>query len=89
MAQVISLTLRGHGLELDVRGEPKNRYPDLTIIWEEHIQLLKTRNTIRLSMAPPLLVVEVVSPGKLQRDRDYIARRSQYPRSWHPRILNC
>lgn len=70
--------VRGQGLELEVRGEPKNRYPDLTIIREEHIQLLKQRNTIRLSMAPPLLVVEVVSPGELQRDRDYIAKRSQY-----------
>lgn len=70
--------VRGRGLELEVRGEPKNRYPDLTIIREEHIQLLKKRNTIRLNMAPPLLVVEVVSPGELQRDRDYIAKRSQY-----------
>jgi Uma2 family endonuclease len=70
--------IRGHGLELEVRGEPKNRYPDLTILREEHIQLLKSRNTIRLNMAPPLLVVEVVSPGDLQRDRDYIAKRSQY-----------
>ena len=70
--------VRGHGLELEVRGEPRNRYPDLTIIREEHIQLLKKRNTIRLSMAPPLLVIEIVSPGELQRDRDYIAKRSQY-----------
>jgi len=29
-------------------------------------------------MALPLLVVEVVSPGKLQRDRDYVAKRAQY-----------
>lgn len=70
--------LRGHGLELEVRGEPRNRYPDLTILQEAHLQLLKKRNTIRLSMAPPILVVEVVSPGELQRDRDYIAKRSQY-----------
>jgi len=70
--------IRGHGLELEVRGEPKNRYPDFAIIREEHIQLLRQRNTIRLSMAPPLLVVEVVSPGDLQRDRDYIAKRMQY-----------
>ena len=73
-----SRRIRGHGLELEVRGEPKNRYPDLTIIREEHIQLLKKRNTIRLSMAPPRLVIEVVSPGDLQRDRDYIAKRLQY-----------
>ena len=45
---------------------------------EEHIQQLVQRNTIRLSMAPPLLVVEVVSPGELQRNRDYIAKRVQY-----------
>lgn len=70
--------IRGHGLELEVRGEPKNRYPDLTIIQEEHIQLLKHRNTLRLGMAPPLLVVEIVSPGDLQRERDYIAKRMQY-----------
>ena len=35
--------VRGHGLELEVRGEPKNRYPDLTIIREEHIQQLSKR----------------------------------------------
>jgi Uma2 family endonuclease len=29
-------------------------------------------------MAAPDLVVEVVSPGNLQRDRDYIAKRNQY-----------
>lgn len=70
--------VRDHGLELEVQGEPRNRYPDLTIIREEHIQQLAKRNTIRLSMAPPLLVVEVVSPGELQRDRDYVAKRLQY-----------
>ncbi len=70
--------IRGQGLELEVRGEPRNRYPDLTIIREEHINLLAKRNTIRLFMPPPLLVVEIVSPGELQRHRDYIAKRIQY-----------
>ena len=70
--------VRGHGLELEVNGEPKNRYPDLTIIKEEHIQQLTKRNTLRLDMSPPMLVVEVVSPGELQRNRDYIAKRGQY-----------
>jgi Uma2 family endonuclease len=72
------LRVRGHGLELEVNGEPRNRYPDLTIIKAEHIEQLRSRNTIRLQMAPPDLVVEVVSPGNLQRDRDYIAKRIQY-----------
>lgn len=70
--------VRGHGLELEVRGEPRNRYPDLTVIRADHIEQLKQRNTIRLSMAPPMLVIEVVSPGALQHDRDYIAKRNQY-----------
>lgn len=61
-----------------MRGEPKNRYPDCTVIREEHTDLLSQRNTIRLTMPPPLAVVEVVSPGKIQRDRDYIAKRRQY-----------
>jgi Uma2 family endonuclease len=78
-AQVVGhLRVRGHGLELEVEGEPRNRYPDLTIIKEEHVDQLLDRNTIRLSMAAPDLVVEVVSPGSLQRDRDYVAKRSQY-----------
>jgi Uma2 family endonuclease len=72
------LRVRGHGLELEVNGEPRNRYPDLTIIKTEHIEQLQSRNTIRLQMAPPDLVVEVVSSGNLQRDRDYIAKRIQY-----------
>jgi Uma2 family endonuclease len=72
------LRVRGHGLELEVNGEPRNRYPDLTIIKTEHIEQLRSRNTIRLQMAPPDLVVEVVSPGDLQRSRDYTAKRIQY-----------
>ena len=70
--------VRGHGLELEVRGEPRNRYPDLTVIREEHIEQLRRRNTIRLSMAPPVLVIEIVSPGEVQRNRDYVAKRMQY-----------
>lgn len=78
-AQIVGhLRVRGHGLELEVEGEPRNRYPDLTIIKEEHVGQLLARNTIRLSMAAPDLVLEVVSPGSLQRDRDYVAKRSQY-----------
>ena len=77
-ALVGHLRVRLHGLEVEVRGEPKNRYPDLTVIQPEHIQLLAKRNTIRLTMPPPALVVEVVSPGELQWERDYVAKRVQY-----------
>lgn len=70
--------VRDHGLEVEVRGEPKKRYPDFTVIREEHVALLKARNTIRLTMPPPLLVIEIVSSGNLQRERDYVAKRRQY-----------
>ncbi|MBE9110067.1 Uma2 family endonuclease [Nodosilinea sp. LEGE 07298] len=70
--------LRGHGLELEVRGEPRNRYPDLSVIYEDQIEPLRRRNTLRILMGPPMLVVEIVSPGEVQRNRDYIAKRSQY-----------
>lgn len=70
--------VRGYGLELEVRGEPRNCYPDLTIIQTEHIEQLKQHNTLRLAMVPPSLVLEIVSPGELQRDRDYTAKRMQY-----------
>lgn len=70
--------IRGHGLELQVRGEPQNRFPDLTVLQEEHVEQLKRRNTVLLSMAPPLLVVEIVSPGETSRSRDYISKREQY-----------
>ena len=78
---------RGHGLELEVRGEPKNRYPDLTIIREEHIQLLSQRNTILLAMAPPLLVLEVVSAGEIQRERLH-RQKKPISRLWDSRILD-
>lgn len=78
LAPIVSHLRVRWGLELEVRGEPKNRYPDLTVIQEEHIEQLKRRNTIRLSMAPPILVIEAVSPGGENRERDYTDKRSQY-----------
>ncbi|HSM83285.1 MAG TPA: Uma2 family endonuclease [Nodosilinea sp.] len=70
--------IRGHGLELEVRGEPRNCYPDLTILKEEQVEQLRRRNTLRIAMGPPDLVAEIVSPGEVQRHRDYIAKRLQY-----------
>ena len=59
-------------------GQAANRYPDLVILRKEHIELTDKRLTITLTMPPPDLVVEVVSPGKANRDRDYTAKREQY-----------
>ena len=47
------------------------------MIREEHIDPLKIRNTTHLSMASPLLVVEIVNPGEVRRNRNYVAKRTQ------------
>jgi Uma2 family endonuclease len=55
-----------------------NRYPDLVVLREDHLPLTERRLTITRDMPPPQLVVEVVSPGRTSRHRDYIAKRAQY-----------
>jgi Uma2 family endonuclease len=68
--------------EVQVRAlQPKdaqNRYPDLTVLREEHLALTQKRLTIKLDMPPPQLVVEVVSPGASASERDYQDKRDQY-----------
>jgi Uma2 family endonuclease len=60
------------------RGDAANRYPDLVILSDEHLRLIEKRNTITLDMPPPRLVLEVVSPGQINRHRDYVRKRAQY-----------
>ncbi len=59
-------------------GDAANRYPDLVVLREEHLEQTQRRLTITLGMLPPHLIVEVVSPGKTNRDRDYLHKRAQY-----------
>ncbi len=56
------------------------RIPDLMVLSTELATDLAgaTRSTVTLDMPPPRLVVEVVSPGKDNIDRDYRYKRSQY-----------
>jgi Uma2 family endonuclease len=56
------------------------RLPDLMVLSEESAAALAgaSRSTITLDMPPPRLVVEVVSPGKKNINRDYRYKRSQY-----------
>ncbi len=68
-------------LEIVVSGSrAKVRLPDLTILSEEGYAALvgKTSNTITGDMPVPALVVEVVSPGQENRDRDYRFKRTEY-----------
>jgi Uma2 family endonuclease len=81
--KVASLRLvRIHSLELQVPvlqlKDAANRYPDLVVLRPEHLDLMGRRLTITIDMPPPRLIVEVVSPGKSNRDRDYINKRAQY-----------
>ncbi|NER79453.1 MAG: Uma2 family endonuclease [Leptolyngbya sp. SIO1D8] len=64
--------------ELVVSG--RVRIPDFMVLGEDLTAALvgKRRSTITEDMPPPLLVVEVVSPGKVNEDRDYRYKRSEY-----------
>ena len=71
-----------HSLELQVLGETQNRFPDLVVVTEIHLELMDKRTTITLDMPPPQFVVEVVSPYRNQNDdndkRDYLDKVHQY-----------
>ena len=56
----------------------ENRFPDLVILRPEHLELTRRKLTFTKDMPPPELVVEVVSPGKVNRARDYQTKREQY-----------
>ena len=56
------------------------RLPDLLVLTEELVIAMagSRRALVTLEMSPPRLVVEVVSPGRENEDRDYRYKRSQY-----------
>lgn len=72
--------IRLQGLAIAMPGQPKNRYPDLTVLRPEHPEQMRElgQAAITLEMAPPRLVVEVVSSGAENRRRDYLEKRNQY-----------
>ncbi|MEO1671898.1 MAG: Uma2 family endonuclease [Cyanobacteria bacterium J06631_2] len=73
--------LRCKDTEIVVSGSRTTvRLPDLMVLTEELADILydSGRSTILSDMPPPALVVEVVSPGKVNRDRDYRYKRSEY-----------
>jgi Uma2 family endonuclease len=85
LARWISLRLiKTHTCEVQVpvlqEGDAQNRFPDLVVLREEHLTLTSKRLTITREMPPPVLIAEMVSPGKVGRERDYVRKRSQYAR---------
>ena len=62
-------------------GNPKNRYPDLTVLQPEHFELTRQGLTVTLDMPPPLFVAEAVSPNNTAEQnyqRDYVEKQQQY-----------
>lgn len=73
--------LRPHSCEVEVPGLPRTRFPDLTILAEEHVALIEKRERVTRDMPPPRVLVEVVSPGDEESQnyqRDYVQKPQQY-----------
>lgn len=69
------------GTEIEVTGRrARCRLPDLLVHTEASKAALAgtRRATITRDMPPPALVIEVVSPGQKNRDRDYRYKRTEY-----------
>ncbi|MBF2028919.1 MAG: Uma2 family endonuclease [Oscillatoriales cyanobacterium C42_A2020_001] len=67
--------------EIAISGnQVQTRLPDLMLLTEELAAILGTcnRGTITLEMPPPELIIEVVSPGIANENRDYRFKRSEY-----------
>lgn len=80
-ARIIPGRLLRRGTEIVVSGSrATTRVPDLLVLTEELITALSgtPRSIITPDLPPPALVVEVVSPGKDNKDRDYRYKRSEY-----------
>jgi Uma2 family endonuclease len=73
--------IRHKDTELVVIGNrTRVRLPDLMILTQELYDAIASskRATIASDMPSPAMVVEVVSPGKVNEDRDYRYKRSEY-----------
>lgn len=72
--------IRHKDTEIVVTGNrTRVRLPDLMILTAELLVAIGGgRATITQDMPSPALVVEVVSPGKVNEDRDYRYKRSEY-----------
>jgi Uma2 family endonuclease len=80
-AKHLPIALIAIATEVEVSGRrAKSRLPDLMVHSEESRTALsgEKRAILLRDMPPPVLVVEVVSPGQENRDRDYRYKRTEY-----------
>jgi Uma2 family endonuclease len=78
LLKIIPVRLMRRGTEIVVSGSrATTRVPDLLVLTEELVTALEgtPRSIVTPDLPPPALVVEVVSPGKENRDRDYRYKR--------------
>ncbi len=69
------------GTEIVISGRTvRVRIPDLIVHSPESLAALAqaTRSTLTLDMPPPDLVIEIVSPGSQNRNRDYRYKHTEY-----------
>ena len=81
LLQFVPYYLVHRGTEVAVSSQSvTSRYPDLVVLTEEtrHAMQRDQRSLIGLDIPAPRLVIEVVSPGSENRDRDYIQKRQEY-----------
>jgi Uma2 family endonuclease len=81
LIQVVPVLRLRRGTEIAVSGARATvRVPDLLVLSEELEAALAgaNRSIVMMDMPPPLLAVEIVSPGKENEDRDYRYKRSEY-----------
>lgn len=79
--QVVPILRLRRGTEVAVMGAGATvRIPDLLVLSEGLAAALAgaSRSIVTLEMPPPILAVEIVSPGKENEDRDYRYKRSEY-----------
>jgi len=77
----IPVQLLRRGTEVVVNGyRTTTRIPDLMVLTEDLATALTgaKRSVVMPDMPPPVLVVEVVSPGTTNEARDYRYKRSEY-----------
>lgn len=81
LSQHIPYYLIRRGTEIFVRSRAvTSRYPDLVVLTEAGDAALSgaTRSAITFEIPAPALVVEVVSPGSENYNRDYVRKTTEY-----------
>ncbi len=81
LAKHLPIALLATMTEVEVSGRrAKSRVPDLMVHSEESYAALSggKRAILLRDMPPPALVIEIVSPGQQNRDRDYRFKRTEY-----------